>query len=322
MKKKLLFLVILFVGFVIFTLVSVFLLKKEHDPELKVLSSPNATVTLDGKVIGKTPIDGFVVSAGEHMLVLKADETLRSAQGDTETAMWQGKIVAYNNSRTYVDRELGSSDITSSGVVFWVHPSASSGQGKDMGTIEISTDPIGTIIYLDNDEKGIAPLVMENVPVGEHEISAYSPGFIRRSQKIKVEAGYVVSGEIKLAIDPHYQKVEEPKVSTESATLSGTPGVSGGPTPSGSLSATLSTTPGPSGKVVPTLKPGMKSVKIKDTPTGFLRVRDKPSTGGAEVGQVNPGDTFVIIAEENGWIKIEYEKGAEGWVSGQYVERL
>lgn len=326
MKKKLLFLVILFVGFIIFTLASVFLLKKEHDPEIKILSSPNATVTLDGKVIGKTPIDGFVVSAGEHMVILRVDKGAGGAASEVggepgaQTATWQGKISAFKNSKTYVDRELGSSDITSSGVVFWVRKAEKKFEKKDVGAIEITTDPIGTIIYLDNDEKGIAPLVMENVPVGEHEISAYSPGFIRRSQKIKVEAGYVVSGEIKLAIDKNYQKVEEPKVSTESATLSGTPGVSGSVTPTSSLSGTV--TPSVSGKIVPTLKPGMKSVKIKDTPTGFLRVRASAGTGGAEVGQVNPGDTFVIIAEENGWIKIEYEKGAEGWVSGQYVERL
>ncbi len=311
MKKKLLFLVILFVGFIIFTVTSVFLLRKEHDPELKILSSPNATVSVDGKVIGKTPIEGFVVSAGEHMVTLKVEGT---------SSMWQGKVPAFSNSKTYVDRELGASDITSSGVVFWVRKQDDSPLGKvlpgakernkNSGTVEITTDPIGTIIYLDNDEKGIAPLVMENVPAGEHEISAYSPGFIRRSQKIKVEEGYIVSGEIKLAIDKSYQKVEEPKVSTESASLTGTPGISEEPTPV------------PSGKVVPTVKPGMKSVKIKDTPTGFLRVRASASTGGAEVGRVNPGDTFVIITEENGWIQIEFEKGKEGWVSGQYVERL
>ena len=118
MKKKLLFLVILFAGFVIFTLVSVFLLKKEHDPELKILSSPNATVTLDGKVIGKTPIDGFVVSAGEHMLILRVDKGAGGAASEVggepgaQTATWQGKISAFKNSKTYVDRELGSSDIT------------------------------------------------------------------------------------------------------------------------------------------------------------------------------------------------------------------
>src|SRR5690606_10473509 len=29
-------------------------------------------------------------------------------------------------------------------------------------------------------------------------------------------------------------------------------------------------------------------VKVKSTPTGFLRVRDKPSTSGKEIGRVSP----------------------------------
>lgn len=291
MKKKLLLLLVLATGFIVFTVSSVVLFKKEHDPELKVISTPTATIILDGQSIGKTPIDGFVVTAGEHML---------------KVGSWQGKVSAYNNSRTYVDRQLGSSEIASSGVVFSVRKSEKTFSKKSVGAIEITTDPIGTIIYLDNDEKGIAPLALEEVEAGEHEISAYSPGFIRRSQKVKVEEGYVVAGEIKLAIDPSYQKVEEHKESTESASLTGTP--SGNPTPSVS--------------VAPTLKPGMKSVKIKDTPTGFLRVRASASSAGAEVGRVNPEDTFTIIVEENGWIQIEYEKGKQGWISGQYAERM
>ncbi len=295
MKKKLLLLFILSVGFIVFTVSSVIIFKKEHDPELKILSSPSAVVMIDGKSIGKTPIDGYVVTAGEHMV---------------KVGSWQGKVSAYKNSRTYIDRELGSSDITSSGVVFSVRKSDKTFSKKGVGAIEIITDPIGTIIYLDNDEKGIAPLALEEVEVGEHEISAYSPGFIRRSQKVKVEEGFIVAGEIKLAIDPSYQKVEEHKEATDSATLSGTPSVTPpGPTPTAS-------------KLAPTLKPGMKSVKIKDTPTGFLRVRDSSSAAGAEVGRVNPGDTFIIVSEENGWIEIEYEKAKTGWISGQYAERL
>lgn len=291
MKKKLLLLLVLAIGFIVFTLATVFMFKKEHEPELKILSAPTATVMLDGKAIGKTPIDGFVVSAGEHILRLTPESST------TETASWQGKVSAYKNSRTYVDRALGSSDITSSGVVFSVRKSEKAFSKKDVGAIELVTDPIGTIIYLDNDEKGIAPLVLEDVAVGEHEISAYSPGFIRRSQKVKVEEGYVVAGEIKLAIDPSYQKVADATPTPNHAT------------PSGTLTPTISKTSG-------------KSVKIKDTPTGFLRVRESSSTSGAEVGRVTPGDTFEIISEENGWIQIEYEKGKEGWISGQYVERL
>lgn len=298
MKKKLLLLLILTIGFVIFTVVSVVLFKKEKEPELKILSSPTATVLLDGQPIGKTPIEGFVVSAGEHMLVLTPDKPA------SETASWRGKVTTNPSSKTYVDRQLGPSEIHSSGVVFSVRKAERGSSKKGVGAIEITTDPIGTIIYLDNDEKGIAPLMMEDVAVGEHEISAYSPGFIRRSQKIKVEDGYIVSGEFKLAIDPSYQKIEiTPKEATESASLSGTP------------------TPSPSGGVLSPSPSSSNSITIKQTPTGFLRVRDKPSTGGSEIAQVKPGETYEILDEQNGWIQIEYEKGEKGWVSGQYAEK-
>lgn len=300
MKKKLLLLLVLTIGFIIFTVISVVVFKKEHEPELKVLSSPTATVMLDGKNIGKTPLDSVTVTAGEHMIRLTPEGS------STDTVSWQGKITAYPNSRTYVDRELGSSDVNSSGVIFSVHKSDKPFSRKGVGAIEITTDPIGTIIYLDNDEKGIAPLALQDVGVGEHEISAYSPGFIRRSQKVVVEDGYVVVGEIKLAIDPSYQKVEDHKEATESAQLSGTPA----PT------SAEKTTP------TPTSKAQANTIKIKDTPTGFLRVRAKPSTSAEELAQVDPGDTFEILDEENGWIKIEYKKGEEGWIAGQYAERM
>lgn len=65
-------------------------------------------------------------------------------------------------------------------------------------------------------------------------------------------------------------------------------------------------------------------VEILPTPTGFLRVRDKAGTGGAEVAQVKPGERFLFLDEDTslGWYKIEYEKGKEGWVSSQYAKKV
>ncbi|OGK19670.1 hypothetical protein A3D80_02055 [Candidatus Roizmanbacteria bacterium RIFCSPHIGHO2_02_FULL_40_13b] len=297
MKKKLGLLLILTLGFIIFSFVSVFLLNKEHAPELKILSSPRATVFLDNVNIGKTPIEGFVVIAGDHILRLDPDKVA------TETASWQGKISAFKNSRTYVDRQLGSGDISSSGVVFAVRPMDKKPEKGGSGEIEVQTDPTGAIVYLDNDEKGIASLVLENVPAGEHELSIYSPGFIRRSQKIKLTSGFRIIGEIKLAIDPSYQKVEAPpdvNEATPSATTI-TPGTSPTPTPQ---------------------KITGKSVKILETPTGWLRVRESPSLGATEYAKVNSGDTFELLEEQSGWVKITYEKGKSGWVSAQYTEKL
>jgi len=65
-------------------------------------------------------------------------------------------------------------------------------------------------------------------------------------------------------------------------------------------------------------------VEILSTPTGTLRVRDKPGLGGAEIGQVKPGERYRFLEEDEatGWFKIEYQKGKEGWVSNQYAKKV
>ena len=62
-------------------------------------------------------------------------------------------------------------------------------------------------------------------------------------------------------------------------------------------------------------------VKILDTPTGFLRVRDKASLSGKEIARVNPGDTLVLLEELSSWVKVRLPDGKEGFVSSTYVER-
>ena len=74
----------------------------------------------------------------------------------------------------------------------------------------------------------------------------------------------------------------------------------------------------------PTPQPEEKpQIKILTTPTGFLRVRSEPSALAKEVGQVDPGESFEILEEDEktGWYKIEYEKGKEGWISNQYASK-
>jgi hypothetical protein len=62
------------------------------------------------------------------------------------------------------------------------------------------------------------------------------------------------------------------------------------------------------------------SVKISDTPTGFLRVRVEPM--GEEIGQVNPGETYKMLSQKNGWYEIQMTDGKSGWVSSQYASIL
>jgi hypothetical protein len=200
---------------------------------------------------------------------------------------------------TFVSRELGSSDLTSAGEILTVTKMKGQTKGEH-GQVSVVTDPAGAIIFLDNDEKGIAPLSLQDVPAGEHELAVYLPGFFRRSQKIKVSKGHVVEAQFKLALDKtlaeelvRRHKRRQMRPLTESSALSGTP-----------APAEVAT----------------KKLTIKETPTGFLNVRDEPSTSGAQVDQVVPGKEYEYTEERNGWYQITLSKNESGWVSGQYVE--
>jgi|694.fasta_scaffold00773_31 hypothetical protein len=67
---------------------------------------------------------------------------------------------------------------------------------------------------------------------------------------------------------------------------------------------------------------GLFKVEISKTSVGFLRVRNNPSTTGAEVAKVNPGAKFDVLEEKSSWYKIEYESGKTGWISGTYTRKL
>lgn len=64
-------------------------------------------------------------------------------------------------------------------------------------------------------------------------------------------------------------------------------------------------------------------LKVLQTPTGFLRVRETPSTGGKEITRVSPGDELTLLEETNSsWNKVKTSDGKEGYVSSQYIEKI
>ncbi len=284
MKGKLILFTILLVLFLLFVFGKYFILDKQNNfGQLKVISSPEASLFIDNVAVSKTPFEGKY-KVGEYLLKLIPEGEA------TQTASWQGRVKIYKNALSYVNRELGSSDVTSAGEIFTATKMDQSPKTPGTGEISVETDPTGAIVYLDNDEKGVGPLILDNVLKGTHELSVFLPGFFRRTQKINVDESYRVNAAFKLAIDQS-QKTATPESSLKQATGS----------------AALQT----KGKI-----------KIKDTPTGFLRVRDNPSLGASEEAQVKPGDTFDLLDQNDGWYKISYEPNKEGWVSSQYCEKI
>lgn len=62
-------------------------------------------------------------------------------------------------------------------------------------------------------------------------------------------------------------------------------------------------------------------VVVLETPTGFLRVRDKASLKGLEIARVNVGDKLILLEELSGWVRVRLADGTEGFASSTYVEK-
>lgn len=64
-----------------------------------------------------------------------------------------------------------------------------------------------------------------------------------------------------------------------------------------------------------------QSVIVKPTPTGYLRVREKPDLSSVEIDRVLPGDSLTLLEETVDWVKVRLANGKEGYVSSNYVEK-
>lgn len=69
-------------------------------------------------------------------------------------------------------------------------------------------------------------------------------------------------------------------------------------------------------------KPKEVKIRVAQTPTGFLRVREGPDLASKEIGRVGIGEEFTVLQESEGFIKIRLKTGQEGWVSAQFTTKI
>ncbi len=291
MKRKFGFLLIfVIVILIIFGAVRLLGSRAPKEGELRVDATPTVSVFLDNKHIGRSPLREKV-TAGEYTIRLVAESTTG------EVAPWQAKISVGANLLTYINAVLSESELSSAVDVLWLEKSAA---GKP--ELSVITNPDGASVVLDDVTKGITPLTISDMTAGDHNLTVTSPGFLTRTMKVKLTAGYKLITSMKLALS-----------------------AGGVPQPEATPAAT-STTP------TPTLKPGATAtssatpqkpyVTIKDTPTGFLRVRMEPSTSATEAGRVSPGEKYHIFNQQTGWYQISHDGTNKGWISAQYADKI
>ncbi len=157
---------------------------------------------------------------------------------------------------------------------------------KKNAEIMVITFPDKADVFLDDNPDGQSPVLLKDVTESDHELRLNKQNFIEKSLRIRATKGFLLKAVVYL----------------------GAGGISGSlPT----IEATQAPTP----------TSASSKVLILDTPTGFLRVRSSSSASTSEIGRVNPGESFELLEEEDGWYKIKLVNGDEGWISAQYAEK-
>jgi len=308
MKQKVFFIagVFLFVGLAVLVIRLVSGLQPKQG-ELRIESQPEVAAYLDNKSIGKTPIKKplLKVDGGEHTLKL-------SSELSPSLASWESKIRIVPNTVTAVTVVLSESELTNQSDVLWMEYI-----GGKKADVVFQSDPDGAIVMVDQDMKGVTPLTLSDLQPGNHEVFVSARGYLPRTVTVKVTPGYRINTQFRLALSPGTDTTATPSPTpgaTESAQISLTP------TPTGS---TKSPTGSPTGKAQSQQpEPKKPYVIVKDTPTGFLRLRMEPSTTATEVAKLNPGEKFTILSEESGWYELLYSPTQNGWASGQYLTKV
>jgi hypothetical protein len=265
---------------------------------LQISSTPQATVFIDGKHVGQTPYDTNDLKAGEI--------TVKLVPEGQSGVSWESKLTLIPKVVTVINRRFGPTADQSSGEVFTLEPLT---KKSSAGLVVIST-PDNSIVTVDDQPQGFAPVSLDTIAAGEHAIAVSAPGFSDNNFSANVPAGYKLIANIQLARIP----VEAAAPALETSPI---------PSPASSPSAAPATTPSVASASASAKAPPY--VEILPNPIGYLRVRANPATSASELARAYPGQHLPYQNEEqNGWYKVEYATGSTGWVSrgssGEYAK--
>lgn len=216
--------------------------------------------------------------------ILPAGEhELRIVPEDRSFAPFSAKIEINTGVLTAVDRTFLPGSFASAYILTLVKNNSSDPQ------LFIASIPEGALVSLDGESKGITPILLNPVSASEHEVEIQKQGFSKKTVRIRAVPSYKVVLNVLLGTKSGVDELQE----------------------------------APNQETTPTQAAPVKQelVLIKDTPTGFLRVREQATTASQEIGRVNPQETYPLLDENAGWFKIELEDKTAGWVSKQYAEK-
>lgn len=175
--------------------------------------------------------------------------------------------------------------------------------GNDETSLAVVSTPDSSQVSIDGQLRGFTPYKTSNITQGEHTLTLSSEGYIEKSINVKTQQGFKLTLIVKLAIDKNSEKPVDEENNINEEDVEG----------ASEEEAVM--------------------VEILPTGTGFLRVREEPSTLSDEIARVSPGEKFILLEtdEETGWYKIEYletqaneddQPSRAGWISNEYAKEV
>lgn len=249
---------------------------------LQVTANVKASVILDGKSMGQVPL----YLSDQDQIIAAGIHQLKIIPEDKSLSEASFKIDINPGVLTVVERTFLPGSLASSYILTLEKI------GSTEPEIFISSIPDGALVAIDGDPKSVTPY-KQTLSASEHEVEIDKPGFSKKTIRVRAVKSYRLVLNVALGV--------EPDADTTAPVISATP----------------------SAALTPTQTPvaAANSVIIKETPTGFLRVRANPSTGAAEIGRVTPGQSVEFVDENETWFQIKLENGTEGWISKTYAEK-
>jgi len=160
---------------------------------LQVTSTPRASVYLNGKKIGNTPLCKCeaedLIKTGEYEIKLIPDE------GNFKP--FQEKITINKSTLTVVDKEFSSGTQGSSSIIT-LSPTSNK---KDSELLVLSLPSSGNV-FLDNNALGATPLFLKRITASDHYLSITKNGYKDKTIEIRTVQGYKLTTMVSLGVNP------------------------------------------------------------------------------------------------------------------------
>ncbi len=243
----------------------------------------SAGLEVDASPQSKVYVDGKQLGSTPVVLenVSPGIHKLKIISEQSANDSYEIKVVLTPGAKTVVNRVFGKTKEFSLGTILYYEKLGI----NDVAALTVISSPDSASVRVDGQEKGLTPLSLDILGNGGHDVVLSKVGYGDQLVSVRLEKGYRLNVISDLAKGIDIFSV--PKA-----------------TPSGQLA-----TPSASLKAI-----------ILPTPTGFLRVRQEPTINASEVGRIKPGDSYLILASQSGWLKIKFGE-EEGWVSSDYVKQ-